>query len=211
MLYLVNLFKHNWIFYAFSVCISALAAFESGRLLFLLGLLLVFSLYKRLANIHLLVIFIVGIGSYSYFSYEVNKLSLPVELPALLTWTDEYNIDGVMLRGFMVDESGDKVYVTYELKTEKEKQRFEAQQLAGTSFIVTGEQVSPAFPAHRYGFSMARYLQSENARGIIEIQQLQFFRQNKNFMQPIYEQRFRLKRHIEETFPHHLQQRLKLF
>ncbi|MEK4386603.1 DNA internalization-related competence protein ComEC/Rec2 [Solibacillus sp. FSL W7-1464] len=201
MLYLVNLFKHNWIFYAFSVCISALAAFESGRLLFLLGLLLVFSLYKRLANIHLLVIFIVGIGSYSYFSYEVNKLSLPVELPALLTWTDEYNIDGVMLRGFMVDESGDKVYVTYELKTEKEKQRFEAQQLAGTSFIVTGEQVSPAFPAHRYGFSMARYLQSENARGIIEIQQLQFFRQNKNFMQPIYEQRFRLKRHIEETFP----------
>lgn len=201
MLYLVNLFKHNWIFYALSVCISALAAFETGRLLFLLALLLVFSLYKRLANIHLLFILIVGIGSYSYFSYEVNKLSHPVKLPAMLTWTDEYNINGVMLRGFMLDESGNKVYVTYELKTEKEKQRFEAQQLAGTSFIVTGEQVSPSFPAHRYGFSMARYLQSKNARGIIEIQHLQYFRQNKNFMQPIYEQRFRLKKHIEETFP----------
>lgn len=201
MLYLVNLFKHNWIFYALSVCISALAALESGRLLFLLALLLVFSLYKRLANIHLLFILIVGIGSYSYFSYEINKLSLPVELPAILTWTDEYNINGVMLRGFMLDESGDKVYVTYELKTEKEKQRFEAQQLAGTSFIVTGEQVSPSIPAHRYGFSMARYLQGKNARGIIEIQQLQYFRQNKSFMQPIYEQRFQLKRHIEETFP----------
>ncbi|MER2115858.1 MAG: DNA internalization-related competence protein ComEC/Rec2, partial [Solibacillus isronensis] len=74
-------------------------------------------------------------------------------------------------------------------------------QLAGTSFIVTGEQVSPSFPAHRYGFSMTRYLQSKNARGIIEIQHLQYFRQNKNFMQPIYEQRFRLKKHIEETFP----------
>ncbi|MER2115857.1 MAG: DNA internalization-related competence protein ComEC/Rec2, partial [Solibacillus isronensis] len=125
MLYLVNLFKHNWIFYALSVCISALAAFETGRLLFLLALLLVFSLYKRLANIHLLFILIVGIGSYSYFSYEVNKLSHPVKLPAMLTWTDEYNINGVMLRGFMLDESGNKVYVTYELKTEKEKQRFE--------------------------------------------------------------------------------------
>lgn len=201
MLYLVNLFKHNWIFYALSVCISALAAFESGRLLFLLALLLVFSLYKRLANIHLLFILIVGIGSYSYFSYDVNKLSYPVKLPAMLTWTDEYNINGVMLRGFMLDESGNKVYVTYELKTEKEKQRFEAQQLAGTSFIVTGEQVSTSFPAHRYGFSMTRYLQSKNARGIIEIQQLQYFRQNKNFIQPIYEQRFRLKKHIEETFP----------
>ncbi|WP_339172075.1 DNA internalization-related competence protein ComEC/Rec2 [Solibacillus sp. FSL R5-0691] len=201
MLYLVNLFKHNWIFYALSICISALAAFESGRLLFLIALLLMFSLYKRLANIHLLCIVIVGIGSYSYFSFEVNKLSRPVELPALLTWTDEYNINGVMLRGFMHDDSGDKVYVTYELKNENEKQRFEAQQLAGTSFLVTGEQVSPSIPAHRYGFSMARYLQSKNARGIIEIHQLQYLRQNKNFMQPIYEQRFRLKKHIEKTFP----------
>ncbi|MFL0582425.1 DNA internalization-related competence protein ComEC/Rec2 [Solibacillus silvestris] len=201
MLYLVNLFRHNWIFYALSICISALAAFESGRLLFLLALLLLFSLYKRLLNIHLLLILIVGIGSYSYFSYEVNKLSLPVELPALLIWTDEYNINGVMLRGFMINESGEKVYVTYELKNEKEKQRFEAQQLAGTSFIVTGKQVSPSIPAHRYGFSMARYLQSRNARGIIEIKQLQYSHQKKPIMQPIFEQRFQLKLHIVETFP----------
>ena len=72
MLYLVNLFRHNWIFYALSICISALAAFESGRLLFLLAFLLLFSHYKRLVNIHLLLILIVGIGSYSYFSYEVE-------------------------------------------------------------------------------------------------------------------------------------------
>lgn len=201
MLYLVNLFRHNWIFYALSICISALAAFESGRLLFLLAFLLLFSHYKRLLNIHLLLILIVGIGSYSYFSYEANKLSLPVELPTLLTWTDEYNINGVMLRGFMINESGEKVYVTYELRNEKEKQRFEAQQLAGTSFIVTGKQVSPSIPAHRYGFSMARYLQSRNARGIIEIQQLQYSHQKKSIMQPIFEQRFQLKRHIVETFP----------
>lgn len=201
MLYLVNLFKHNWIFYALSICISALAAFESIRPLFLLVLLLLFCYYKRLLKIHLLLILLTGIGSYSYFLFETNKLSVPFELPALLTWTDEYNINGVMLRGFMFDEFGDKVYVTYELKTEKEKQRFEAQQLAGTSFIVTGEQVSPSNPAHRYGFSMARYLQSKNARGIIEIHTLQYLRQKKSFIQSIYEQRFQLKRHIEETFP----------
>lgn len=201
MLYLVNLFKHNWIFYALSVCISALAAFESIRLLFLLLLLLLFCYFKRLLKIHLLLILLIGVGSYSYFSYEINKLSIPFELPALLTWTDEYNMNGVMLRGFMVDEYGDKVYVTYELKNEKEKQLFEAQQLAGAIFIVTGEQVSPSIPAHRYGFSMARYLQSKNARGIIEIHTLQFLQPKKSFIQPIYEQRFQLKRHIEETFP----------
>ncbi|MGN7476714.1 DNA internalization-related competence protein ComEC/Rec2 [Solibacillus silvestris] len=201
MLYLVNLFKHNWIYYALSILISAIAAFESMRLLLLLFLLLLFCFYKRLLKVHLVLIFVVGITSYSFFSHEVDKLSIPVELPAILTWTDEYKINGVMLRGFMKDAAGEKLYVTYELKSEKEKQLLQAQQLAGTEFQVIGEQISPSIPAHRYGFSMARYLQSKNARGIVEISQLTYAGTKNSLLQPLYDQRFRLKLHIEETFP----------
>ena len=201
MLYLVNLFKHNWIFYALSVCISALAAFESIRLLLLLLLLVVFCLYKRLLKMHILLIFFVGLLSYSLFLHEVNKLAVPVKLPTVLTWTDEYKINGVMLRGFMEDTHGGKLYVTYELKSEQEKQLFQAQQLAGKEFWVMGEQVTTSVPAHRYGFSMARYLQSKNARGIIEIQQLTYVGTKNSLIQPLYDQRFRLKNHIEDTFP----------
>ncbi|MBD8032049.1 DNA internalization-related competence protein ComEC/Rec2 [Solibacillus merdavium] len=201
MLYLVNLFKHNWIFYALSICISAGAALESVRLLALLVILLLFCHYKQLLKIHLVFVFFTGIGSYLLFSYEVNKLSVSVELPAILTWSDEYRINGVMLRGFMTNAEGEKLYVTYEIKSEQEKQLLEAQQLAGSNFFVVGEQVSPSVPAHRYGFSMAQYLQSKNARGIIEIHQLTFVGKGNSFLQPLYDQRFRLKLHIEETFP----------
>lgn len=201
MLYLVNLFKHKWIFYALSICISAIAAFESIRLLVLLVILLLFCHYKCFLKIHLVFIFSTGIVSYLFFSHEVNKLLVPVELPAILTWSDEYRINGVMLRGFMTNAEGEKLYVTYEIKSEQEKQLLEAQQLAGSNFFVVGEQVSPSIPAHRYGFSMAHYLQSKNARGIIEIRQLTFMDKENSLLQPLYEQRFQLKRHIEETFP----------
>lgn len=150
---------------------------------------------------HIVLIFVVGIGSFGFFQQEVNKLAVPVELPTVLIWTDEYKINGVMLRGFMENMHGEKLYVTYELKSEYEKQLYQAQQLAGNEFLVIGEQVSPSVPAHRYGFSMARYLQSKNARGIIEIQQLTYVGTKKSFLQPLYDHRFRLKNHIEDTFP----------
>ena len=201
MLYLVNLFKHNWIYYALSICISALAAFESVRLLLLLGLLIAFCLYKGILKIHVLCIAIFGVVTFSYFSYEVKKLEEPISLPGTFTWTQDYKVNGVMLRGFMKNEAGEKVYVTYQLRNEQEKAYFSSQQLAGTRFIVKGEQVEPTLPAHRYGFSMQRYLQSKNARGIIEISALQLIDKPFSIFQPLYNQRFQIKQHIEQTFP----------
>ncbi|MER2037542.1 MAG: DNA internalization-related competence protein ComEC/Rec2 [Solibacillus sp.] len=201
MLYLVNLFKHNWIFYALSVFIGALAAFESVRLLLLLGLIMAFSLYKKIWKIHVLFIALLGILAYSYFSLEVKKLHIPITLPAVFTWTDEYKINGTMLRGFMKDNAGEKLYVTYELKSEEEKRLFEAQQLAGTQYYVFGEQLPISVPAHRYGFSMEYYLNSKNARGVVEINSLQFVAKKKTILQPLYNQRFTIKEHIERTFP----------
>ena len=190
MLYLVNLFKHNWIYYALSICISALAAFESVRLLLLLGLLMAFCLYKGFWKMHVLLIAILGAFAFSYFSYEVKKLEEPIRLPGVFTWTHEYKVNGVMLRGFMENEVGEKVYVTYQLRSEQEKAYFSSQQLAGTRFNVEGVQIEPSIPAHRYGFSMARYLQSKNARGIVEIRSLTYVDKQTSYLQPLYDQRF---------------------
>ena len=201
MLYLVNLWKHNWIYYALSVCISAVASFQSIRLLLLLGLLLLFCYVKKLWKWHLIGIFALGVVTYVYFSYEVNKLAEPVVLPAELTWTDEYKINGVMLRGFMKDANGDKLYVTYQIQNEQQKNLLQSEQLAGQTYLVSGEQVAPSIPAHRYGFLMSNYLQSKNARGIVEIDNMTFVRAKKSLLQPIYNWRFQLKQHIEQTFP----------
>ena len=201
MLYLVNLWKHNWIYYALSVCISAIASFQSIGLLLLLVLLVVICFMKKLWKWHLVGIAAVGIVSYGYFSYEVSKLAEPVTLPAELTWTDEYKINGVMLRGFMKDANNNKIYVTYQIKNEQEKHLLQSEQLAGQLYYVTGEQVAPSIPAHRYGFKMHQYLQSKNARGIVEIDKMMFVRAKKSILHPIYQQRFQLKQHIEQTFP----------
>lgn len=204
MNYLGSLFKHNWPFYALSICISALAAFESVRLLFLLILILVFAHYKKLQKIHLVLLVVVGGVSFSYFSYTVQKLENPVTLPAVMTWTDEYKINGTMLRGFMKDEQREKIYVTYKINSQVEKEQLAAQSLTGMQFLVVGEQVEPSLPAHKYGFSMARYLQSKNARGIVEISSFTYIGKARHVLQPIYEQRFRLKEHISRQFPESL-------
>lgn len=204
MLYLVNLWKHNWIYYALSVGISAVASFQSVRLLLLLGLLVGFCFYKKLWKWHLVGIVVINLLTYSYFSYEVSKLQEPVTLPAELTWTDQYKINGVMLRGFMKDTQGNRVYVTYEIKSEQQKHELQSMQLAGQIYFVTGQQVEPSIPAHRYGFLMGNYLDSKSARGIVEIGSMTLIGMKKTVLQPIYEQRFRLKKHIEQTFPNSL-------
>ena len=129
------------------------------------------------------------------------KLDEPLQLPAILTWTGEYKINGAVVRGFMKDKRGEKLYVAYTFKNEEEKIRFEQYSLAGQQFFVYGELQPPSVPAHRYGFSMARYLKSKNARGILEISEFTYVGQVKNALQPLYEQRFKLKRHIEQYFP----------
>ena len=201
MLYLVNLWRHNWIYYALSVCISAIASFQSVRLLLVLGLLLFVCYVKKLWKWHLFGIAALGMVTYVYFSHEVTKLAEPVVLPAELTWTDEYKINGVMLRGFMKDANGEKLYVTYQIEHEQQKKLLQSEQLAGQTYLVSGEQVAPSIPAHRYGFLMGRYLESKNARGIIEIEHMTFRRAEKSLLQPIYNWRFYLKQHIEQTFP----------
>lgn len=201
MLYLVNLWKHNWIYYALSVCISAIASFQSVRLLMLIGLLLLVCYVKKIWRWHLIGIAALGIVTYVYFSHEVSKLAQPVVLPAELTWTDEYKINGVMLRGFMKDANGEKLYVTYQIQSEQQKILLQSEQLAGQTYLVSGEQVAPSIPAHRYGFLMRRYLESKNARGIVEIESMTFVVAEKSLLQPIYNWRFHLKQHIEQTFP----------
>lgn len=201
MPYLVNLSKYKMIYYALSILLSAVAAQESVRLLFLVGLLLVFCHYKRFKLVEILMVGLLALLSFSYFHVHVAKLEQPLQLPLELTWTGEYKVNGAVIRGFMKDVSGTKVYVSYQFNSEQEKQSFTEQSLAGKKFIVEGEIAPPSLPAHRFGFSMETYLKSKSAHGILEISKLQFVGAASNVLQPLYKQRFELKRHIERAFP----------
>ncbi|SOC36352.1 competence protein ComEC [Ureibacillus acetophenoni] len=198
---MVNSLKHKWLIYALSVLVAAIAAHESIGFLFLLLVVFLFCVYKRFAMLHCFYVIIVGIVCYLHFSNQMNQIYEPLELPVTLTWTDEYKINGAKIRGFMKDDQGHKVYVTYELKTKEEKYRFQTMPLVGMRFEIIGTLNKPDPPAHKYGFNMDNYLKSKGAIGILEILDWTYINSTSSIFQKISSQRHFLIQHIENTFP----------
>lgn len=162
-------FKCKWIYYALSILVAIIAAFESVRLLFILILLVLFLIYKKLHFAHIIGVIITCFVFYYYVSDEVKKLEMPLPLPETLTWTHEYKFSGNKLRGFMEDSQGRKIYVVYTFTSENEIEQYKHISLAGEQFIVSGELVEPNRPAHQYAFNMKKYLKSKGAIGTLEI------------------------------------------
>lgn len=198
------LFTHNWIYYALSVCIGTLVALQSVRLFFFLVLLIVFMIYKREHKLHIVLQIVLCIFTFLYVSKEYRELQKPVSLPNTFTWTDHYKINGNMLKGFMKDKTGRKIYVSYQIKTEKEKEQLSNYPLVGKKVYVEGTLEEPKDKAHEYAFDMKQYLKSEGAIGIVEIKRWEFLSSKPSFYDKICRLRFQLKQHIEKTFPHSL-------
>lgn len=194
-------FKHKWIFYALSILLSSIAAHESIRLLFIVVLLELFLMYKKLPIFHLIVLPLVSVVAYCCFSFVLSGLEKPLELPTSLTWTDEYKLKEDTLRGFMKDEEGRRIYVVYKIPSEKEKSVLQQTSLAGAKYWIEGQLEKPSKPNHQFSFNMDRYLKSEGAIGIVKISNWQLIDRENTIIQKINHQRFKLKQHIQDTFP----------
>ncbi|WP_237658440.1 DNA internalization-related competence protein ComEC/Rec2 [Ureibacillus xyleni] len=154
--------------------------------------------------IHILGVIIACFVFFYYISDELKKLEVPLTLPQTLTWTHEYKFNGNKLRGFMEDQDGRNVYVVYTFPTENEMKKFKQISLAGQQFLVFGLLEEPNRPAHQYAFNMKKYLKSKGAIGIVEIANWSYVGTKESIAQKINVQRFKLKTHIEQTFPQSL-------
>ncbi|KGR74507.1 competence protein ComE [Ureibacillus sinduriensis BLB-1 = JCM 15800] len=188
-------------FYALSVLVASIAAHESVRFLFLLAPFSLFLRFKKISMLHVAGITITALSSYIYFTYLLQQFEDPLQVPASLTWTDEYKINGDTLRGFMKDDRGRNVYAVYRFKSEQEKLDYQKQSLVGNRYLVTGEVVEPYQPNHDYAFNMSNYLKSKGSLGIVEVTNWNFEGKSQSLYQKIAKQRFNVKRHIEESFP----------
>lgn len=193
--------SHKWIYYALTVCVSTFAAFESPRLLLFIGILLVFMWVKKEHTVHVLMQISVALFFFIFVRYEYNQLQKTIEMPSTLTWTDHYKINGNMLKGFMKSADGQKIYVSYEIKSEKEKFDLLNRPLVGERYFVEGVMEEPREKAHSYAFDMKQYLKSEGAIGIVEIKKWQLVSSEPSLLERISRLRFYLKQHIDETFP----------
>ena len=141
---------------------------------------------------------------FSYSEYVQHTLTTPVASEQVITWTDRHTIKGDTVRGFVKTSKGQKLYVTYDMTSEAEKDALTAKSLAGRTFQATGELVEPRAPNHAYSFQMDAYIRSHRAQGIYDISSWHEQPSTRSMPQFLANWRFLLNERIDRIFPENL-------
>jgi len=183
--------------------ISASAILISSTILALHGVLIAWFLMRKRPYPFILLYVFMGLFFYQYTDFKTNT-SLVSFNESTIVWTSTYSINGQHIKGFGRTPEGKKWYLSYKFISEKEKDYFETQSLAGSSFYVTGEIIRPRMPAHEFGFDMNRYMKSHGAVGMFSISTWKQTTRSEGITGFLAERRFQVERHIERTFPESL-------
>jgi competence protein ComEC len=196
------LFKNNCLYIALSLVIIVLAVYET--IIFLLGscLLFIWLLMKRLQGGFILAF--VGITVLFFIYVQMSKFQVetsPSELYlASYEIIQEPKWNGSIMRTFIKNKQGQQFYVSYETKSEVEKQRLQQRSLVGWTFLATG-QLTEVNRAHLYSFSMENYLQAKQAFGPYELTQLTWQGHTTSLRSSIAQNRYQVAAYIERQFP----------
>ncbi len=147
------------------------------------------------------ILVIISFSTFFYTSSILQHRVHPIEKLTTLTWTDSYTINGPKLRGFAKLANGAKVYAVQTFQSQQEKAKYEGISLSGLTFQVKGELAPKVLPSHQFAFSMEDYIESHGAQDIYEIEQATYLQKTNSLSTILAEQRFAVKKHIENTFP----------
>lgn len=163
--------------------VASLAAHNTAWLL--VCLLLLASWLTLKGETIILSALVISAGLLTFFFFTTIRLTEPSPLPSTfqLTWTSDYTINGQRLSGFAKTASGEKFYVLYTLSSEQEKHYYETTSIAGFTYRVQGQLVTPNPPAHSYAFSFEKYLVSKGAKGIVEVTSWSLLSKKKQLVQ----------------------------
>lgn len=155
------------------------------------------------------VLFIIGTLIFGMLSYAYVLAVIPQPANEWnvtnLTLTDVYRINGRFIRGFAVSDENEKWYVQLKMKSEQEKLALMNTSLAGMIFKVDAKEVTKRPMSHQYAFEMDQYIKSNGAVGQIQVDQYEVIGKVEGFLAYMAEKRFKMKQHIQNTFPLSLQ------
>lgn len=160
--------------------------------------------YKRFAIRYVMIILLLGCGSYIYFDLSIP---VPVEDSTIteIIWTDHYKVNGQSIRGFARGNDGNKWYVQLKIQSEQEKVTILNQSLAGSRFAIIALPVPEKPRAHEFAFDMESYIKSNGAVGQVLVEQYRQLSPEQSFATYMAQKRFQMKKHIQATFPKSLQ------
>lgn len=193
------------IYICIPVAVSAFAAYGPVQMLAINLLLIPVFLRRKKDFLTPIFALVMSILSYFFISVQIPELQANNKQATLvLTWTDQVKIDGGTMKGFAKTSSGEVVYAVLKFEDEQQKNQFQDTHIPTYKFTVNGvfKELPPA--AHDYSFQMEKYLKMNGAIGMFESDQILDIQRNSGFKALLSKQRWRVKQHIQETFPEDL-------
>ncbi|MCM3743412.1 DNA internalization-related competence protein ComEC/Rec2 [Sporosarcina luteola] len=196
--------KVRIIYICMPVAVSAFAAYGPVHVL-LLNLLLVPIFLLRKEAVTPILAVAASLLSYFFISLHLPELKAGGQLAVLnLTWTDQVKIDGGKMKGFARTDAGDIVYALLKFDSEAQKLQFQHLHIPSYRFTLEGAFQELPAPSHQYAFNMKRYVKMNGAVGMFESERLIGYEVNSGLQTILSRQRWKVKHHIQETFPESL-------
>lgn len=122
-----------------------------------------------------------------------------------LRWSDNVKINGGKMKGIAKTTTGETVYAIYSFTDELEKKRFQEHNPSSYIFTLDGSLTKPSIPSHDYSFNMDNYLRMFGTSTIFESEKIVSITKKVGLKARLSDQRWNMKKHIQQTFPEELQ------
>ncbi|MBB4825783.1 competence protein ComEC [Sporosarcina luteola] len=186
---------------AIPVAVSAFAAYGPVYLLLLNICWIPILLFVKRDFLTFTLSAFAAVSSYFFISSSIPEMADYSSDPIEFIWTDSVKFDGGKVKGFAKTSTGNRMYVTYEMQSEVEKNRFQLEHLPSYTFVAEGSIVDPLPASHPFSFDMRRYLQMNGATGVFEAVRLLESRKSTGPLTQLSDWRHQAKQHIQQAFP----------
>lgn len=194
----------RFIYIAYAVIVSAFAAYGPLYVLLLQFLLLPIFFSRKEDFLTPLLTVLATVFTFFYISSTIPLMTTDGQETVTIIWSDNVKIDGGKVKGFAKTSTNDIIYASYKFKTEAEKTYFSELNLPAKKVTLTGSFKKTAIPSHLYAFDMEKYLKMYGASGVFESEEIVNIQQHETVLSRLAKQRYKVKQHIERTFPQSL-------
>ncbi|QTD41642.1 DNA internalization-related competence protein ComEC/Rec2 [Sporosarcina sp. Te-1] len=192
------------IYIAIPVAVSAFAAYGPVYLLLLNICWIPVLLFVKRDFLTFTLAALAAVSSYFFISNFIPEPADGSFGTIEFTWTDSVKIDGGKIKGIAKTNLGERMYITYALQSEVEKNQFLLEHIPSYVFSAEGSIVDPQPASHPFSFAMSRYLKMNGASGVFEVVRISESRKSKGPLTKLSEWRYRAKQHIQQAFPESL-------
>ncbi|MFD9627784.1 DNA internalization-related competence protein ComEC/Rec2 [Peribacillus muralis] len=131
------------------------------------------GLSVKVVGIHL-VMMVIFLGAASFSKHQNQTIYQGNESRFTITFTDQPNMDGHSLKGFIISEHGERLMLRYKMGSEQEKEKLGRILRIGLSCPVEGSLVVPDKQRNENGFDYQSYLKRKSTHWILKADSISF-------------------------------------